>query len=283
MSIAPALAIFVLLAAGVAAADQSPFWGDAENWAAIVAAGLEPAGEPLPTLSGMGAALTPRQAYRVQEALLDLRVGAGARAGYKAGLTSRISRFRFRSDTPVSGVLPAAGRVPAGGRVRARPGLLLEAELGFTLRRAPDRPLPDVAALIPLLASVRPVVELPVNPFGKARPTGLDLIAVNVGAHRYVPGRARAFGDWREVERVFVEVFRDGEIETRGKARNVEPGQLEGLLWLVNRELENGREIAADDLFLTGSTTPIGPALPGRYEVRFRGLGTVAFTVDGRR
>lgn len=283
MSVPPVLAVCLLLAAGLVRADELPFWGDVENWAAIVAAGLETREEPLPPLSGMGAALTLLRAYRVQDALIGLRFGAGARAGYNAGLTSRVSRYRFRAEAPVSGVLPAAGRVPAGGRVRAVPGLLLEAELGFTLHRAPDGPVPDVAALVPLIASVRPVVELPINPFGEARPTGLDLIAVNVGAHRFVPGRARAFADWRAVERVFVEVARNGTVETRGKAANVEPGQLEGLLWLVNRELANGRAVGADDLLLSGSMTPVGPALPGHYEVRFRDLGTVTLTVDARR
>jgi len=263
-----------------AAANDAPFWGDAENWAAIVADGLENAATPMPTLSGMGAGLAADDAYAVQAEVFPILYPNAGRAGFKAGLTSRIARYPFGAQAPVAGILPAGGRVSVGGSVDLVPGLLVEVELGFRLTRTVRRPLPDTDALVSLIASVAPVVELPRNPFGKTtRPTATDLIAVNTGAHRYLVGTQRALADWREVNRAFVELVIDGEIVERGKATNVEPDQLEGLMWLVNHAVARGYEITPSDLLVTGSMTPIRPAPAGRYEARFRELGVLSFTV----
>lgn len=262
---------------GVAAAQG--FWGEPENWAEILGAGR--AGlDGLPRLSEIDNALAPEDAYALQLQMFPLLEPAG-RAGFKAGLTSELARLRLGVDAPVAGMLPRRGVYRSGAAVVSRDGMVVEAELGFRLRRALSVAPESVEDLLPLIDGCHPVVELPLTRFsGTGRPRLVDLIGANAGADRVVVGPAQRLSDWTELEGVFVSVTRDGRRWQLGKAMNVEPSPLETLLWLVKTYTALGVTILPDDLLLTGTMIPPDPAQPGLYEVDFRELGRVSFRVE---
>ncbi|MBT8446220.1 MAG: hypothetical protein HKO62_11065 [Gammaproteobacteria bacterium] len=239
-------------------------------------------GRPQPVITAIDPELDMAEAYRIQAHFVALASSGEAPAGFKAGLTSPVARYRFRVNRPLAGVLFAAGRRKASAEVvRAEyPGLRIECELGFTLAQAVDLPLADTTELAALLGSVAPVVELPIVNFDAgAPPRAVDLAAGNVGSALYIVGRTFSIGDPGHLDEEFVQLYHDGKVIDRGKATNVMGGQLDALLWLVNHTVARGITIQPGQLLLTGAMGGMVPAEPGRYRAEFRSGGIIPFTV----
>lgn len=246
-------------------------WSTLENWADVIFLQMK-AREPLPALSSYGAALDLGDAYAVQRLLLRELAAQSPLVGFKAELTTPLSRVKMRSQGPVfSGVLKHDLLVPGRELGPARAGQhAIAPALGFVLRRRLAAPLEDPARLPDYLARMLPVVMVFDHRFeNRAAVRAEDLVAAN-GAHtRLIVGKDFPAVDLAAADRVFVEIRHNDNVIERGKATNVMGGQAAGLLWLVNEIVARGQVLVPGQFVVTGPMVEPMPIAPGEYVVDF--------------
>jgi 2-keto-4-pentenoate hydratase len=271
--------------AGCQVVDPTPQMGDRVTQAILRQ-------QPPPVLSPeFGEGLTEERAYRVQRLAVEQLHQGRAPAGFKAGLTTAASQRAYATDRPLAGVLPPGAElqpIPDDGyRVQLadyrKP--LFEAEIGYRFNRRIDAPLADVQALRAAVAEVVPVIEIADLGFaagadGKpAAPTVLDIVATNAGARRVIAGHGRA-PEFNDPNAVAVAVYRDGELQTKGRGSDALGDQWQALLWLVNRSVANGWIIFPGHLLITGTLgAQLAPAA-GLYVADFGEFGRLEWWVE---
>jgi len=242
--------------------------------------------QPVPVLSPLyGKELTSEHAYRIQRLALEQVLRGQRPTGFKAGLTSSVAQAQFGSRQPIAGVLLPGAEIATtedGYRVLAKTFRqpAAEAELGFRLTQRVNAPLPDIAALQAIVGEIAPVLELPdLATAGSSKPNALDLIATNVGAKRFIagPGRAPSLTD---PNKIVVEIYREGELVTRGGGRDVSGDQWQALLWLVNRTVASGWSIEPGQLLITGAIGKPFALQPGLYVADFGEFAHFEFVVE---
>jgi 2-keto-4-pentenoate hydratase len=242
-------------------------------------AAWEAGGEAPPGLAGT---LDMDAAYAVQVAVLRRHRAAGrAQRGWKIGQTSAAMRAANQETTPAMGFLLAAGGLESGSRLALAGATdwFLEAELAFVLRRDLRGPgaTPDQARAA--VGQVLPAFEL-VRRHGRFGMRTLQR-ALNLSQAGYVLGAAHAgCPPAAALDALPVRVTRDGApvLEARGDAVNDNP--LASTAWLANRLAAFGERLAAGQVILTGSYTPLLPLRAGeRWAARFGDLGEVMLEV----
>lgn len=222
-------------------------------------------------------------AYLIQAAYVANRLAATDRvAGFKAGATTAAVQQGFGLSEPLTGILLAAGMRTDGGHIAGDDfgTLLLETELGFRFGKTLNHPVADIASLQPYVENCFAAIELAdAGLFGSAKTTGVDLIAGNSAAAGVLIGESR---DWHDLEldAIRVTLEREGDLNQQGCAGDVMNGQWHALLWLANRMLARGFEIAAGHIFLTGAIGRPHPGSPGEYIADYGEFGRLVFTVS---
>jgi len=223
--------------------------------------------------------LSMEEAYRVQQALLALHVGAGSRqAGWKAGLTAQVLRDQFNSNSAVFGHLLEENRqdnhfVFAYGDM-AKPAL--ECELCIVMGEplagpgvTPEQAARAVGAVIPAFE----IIELRVN-MGEDLPLG---VADNVMQWGWLTGEAiQPPPEDLDLPSLRVEIIRNREVALEAIGRDAIDNQFETLAWLANSLAEYGHTLEAGQRILTGSFNKPIPIEQGDvWEAHFHGLGRV--------
>lgn len=223
-------------------------------------------------------------AYRVQRILVDRRIAAGdAIAGYKNGLTGTLARMWFGIDEPVFGVLLESGLRRSGDAIDTPAGrrMLLETEIGFVAGARIDSPVPDVAALKPLIRGVAPVVEIPAGGFVEAEARKLtveDIVANNVSAAFLVVGAERP-AEGLDLESVRATLSREGRTVSKGTGADAMGDPWMAALWLVNVAIRRGRVVEPGHILSTGVIGKRVESAPGEYVAGFGPLGRIEFSV----
>ena len=239
-------------------------------------------GEPGPVFA-KHQGLTLEQAYQVQTLAVKQRLAGATPQGFKAGLTSEISRKKFAVAQPVAGVLLAGGRELRGrGEVDMElfNNMMFEMELGFTLSETITAPIADVATLKTIVAKIYPVIELPDLAFDRPKNvTGVDIVANNVAAKQFYFG-AGINPDSININQLTVQLKKDGINILKGRGDDAMDDQWQALLWLVNRTVSNGWDIEPGQLLITGALGKMIKASPGIYQVDYGELGRLELNVQ---
>ncbi len=229
-------------------------------------------------------------AYLSQDYLIkDIVAGGDKVAGYKVAFTSPASRQATGAPGPAYGRLLASHRRESGTTI---PGgdfhkVAVEMEVAMVIGRRIDRPVVGIKELKPYVRAICPALELPDSHFAPdaGRATFHDLVADNLGAHRFVLG-ASVEPDKVNVGAVAATLTLDGQAVAAGRARDVLTSPWASLLWLVNGLVKSGLALEPGDVVITGSmTAPYSPP-PGReagtYVGNFGSLGSVSCVIGAR-
>ena len=234
--------------------------------------------------TGVHPHMTIDEAYRVQAAWLDIRLGRGERVvGHKIGLTSRAMQQAMSIDTPDSGFLTDAMVFAPGEPITAADfcDLRLEVELAFVLADdlsgtglSVDDVLDatdHVTAAVELIASRTPRTD-PAT--GRTR-TVVDTVADNAADAGIVTGGLPVGPRDLDLRWVGAIAYRNGVVEETGLAAGVLDHPANGIVWLARRYAERGRSLRAGQVILSGSfTRPMAVAPDDDFHFDFGSLGS---------
>jgi 2-oxo-hept-3-ene-1,7-dioate hydratase len=227
-------------------------------------------------------------AYRVQDALMDLHYAAGrTRIGWKIGLTSRAMQQALGITTPDSGVLlddmlfHSGDRVAAGRFIQPR----IEAEIAFVMGAdlaGAGRSRDDVFAATDHVAPCLEILDtriLRADPAtGRARII-TDTVSDNAANAGIVMGDKthdpRAF----DLRRAGAIVSRDGVVEETGLGAGVLNDPVTGIIWLLDRLALFGKGLEAGEIVLSGSfIRPVEAPAGSVFAADFGDFGRVDLT-----
>ena len=222
------------------------------------------------------------EAYRIQEAVVDGLLPAGARRiGYKCACTSEIAQRALRIDRPVFGQLlshtsSASGAVLPSDRFVHR---VIEAEFGFRVAHDVE-PLAGghtIESIADHIDAVIPAIEIVDYRYESWTIGALQVAADNAIHGWWIHGEPCT--DWRNLDLADcgVAVRRDDAVVTTGSGAAVLGHPLTVMAWLANELPLFGRSLRAGDVVTTGVTTDVFEAEAGDSIVaEFDGVGSVA-------
>ncbi len=207
-------------------------------------------------------------------------------AGYKGAFTTTSNAV---PGAPLAhGVLFKRGRIDAPNgaepvvkhdtvyRIETAIGYVIATDIATKLR-TPRQALTAVEALVPM-------VELPGDPDAalySARPGGpLDNIACNFGSNRFLVGPTVAPKTIADLDALAVALRRDGRVLHETTGADVNGGQAQVLMTLINQIVEQGRILHRGDIITTGALGGAKPAEKGKYSANFGALGRIDFTIE---
>lgn len=256
---------------------------DIKHWAEQMLA-AKTKQQPYPRVTDAHADLNLATAYAIQHAFIELCVAQGEKvSGYKAALTAPAAQAAMGIDSPIVGALFDNGswaydNGSAAVTLEQIPKLILETELGFTLKQEVLEPLTGTEQLKEITATCHPMIELACLGFGDLTPSGADLVASNSASKCYVQGAA---WDWQAVDldTLAVSLSRDSDPLHATSSGSVLAGQWQALLWLVNTTVANGHPIQPGQILMTGSIGGLHPAKPGSHQASYGAAGEITLTV----
>ena len=246
-------------------------WSTLENWADVLLLQMK-AKQPLPALSSYGAELPLADAYAVQRLVVKELATQSPLVGYKAELTTPMSRVKMRAAAPVFTAVFKRDLLVRGSDVGpAKPGEhSIAAAIGYVFKRRIEAPIANPAVLPGLIARAVPVVMVLDLKFeNRSAVRAEDLVAAN-GAHTHLivgkdfPDTAPAAAD-----AVLVEVLHEGNVIDRARGTNIMGGQAKALLWLVNEIVAQGQVVVPGQVLVTGPLSEPMPISPGNYTVKY--------------
>lgn len=227
--------------------------------------------------------LTLDLAHDICELNIARREAAGERvAGFKVGFTNIAVREKMGLPDSTYGYLMGSMILGSGGEVELARMIAPKIETEICVRLAKDLAGPGVTAADVLEAAdaVRASFEICDARIIDWKCPYPDFFADNGFSARIVLGES----DWLPVSEVdllneIVVLARDGEPIAEGRGEMALGGPLNAVAWLANKLAERGRSVAAGQLVMTGTLTPITPIDPGSaYLATFSTLGIVEKT-----
>ncbi len=191
------------------------------------------------------------EAYIIQSCLVSNN--AKEVIGFKAGLTSNVSRKRFGTNETVLGVLTNGSLHPTNEfLVEDNKTILIETELAFRLRNniyALDDLDREVEELVD---SVAPAIEMPLFHFKDVSAlTGNDIIAANVGANKLLLGKFVPI-DKVDINSIKVSLNKGGK-EIANSLDTFSNNRLQLIRWLIKKSYLEGYTLRKGTIYLTGS------------------------------
>ncbi len=225
--------------------------------------------------------LSMADAMAMQRGFVELHAAIDDVAGYKSAANAQGLQTALGLSEPIVGALFARGERKGGDHIErtAYRTLLIETELGFRVARKIDARVESVAELRTAMSTCVPMIELADPGFGRARFTGLDLIAANSASAGYICGKPH-MADQIDVNGLQVRLSRDGTTLHEAQSGDLMGDQWQALLWLVNKVINAGYVIKPGMLFMTGALGGAHPASSGEYLAEFGVVGEVRFHVS---
>jgi 2-keto-4-pentenoate hydratase len=237
--------------------------------------------QPTPLVSESEPDLDPKTAYEVQKVYVQWRLAEDWVAGFKAGLTTENAQKMFGVNFPLTGILYDSGKLegsPVVDRTALR-ALLIETEIGFLIGQSINQQLRSVQELEQKVSGVMPAIELPGSGFADMKVVkGVDLIAANVGAAKFIVGTSRSH-QGVNLNEVNVTLFYNGQALYQGKGVEAMGDQWKAALWIVNSVLEQGYNVEPGHILITGALGKVVPGKPGDYVADYGDFGKISFEV----
>lgn len=238
---------------------------------------IEPLGRRYPELA-------ESDAYRVQEALVALKIAQGARVvGRKVGATNAKAQASMGFDHPSAGVLFDVGQVADGGRI-ATTELIhprLECEIAFVMGSDLRGPGVTPEAVLAATAALVPAFEIVDARTAGWAVTWREMIPDNVFQARYVLGDQRVAPQGRDLASVELELVQNNTPVLTATGAAVLGNPAQAVAWLVDHLAGFSAGLSAGDIVLAGSLTPLHPVAAGdSFVATFSGLGQVSINFD---
>ena len=238
--------------------------------------------QPIPVISQADPNLDVKTAYGIQKAYVKARLSKDKVGGFKAGLTTEGGQKAFGVTSPVTGILYESGKLEGSPAVdpKAFRRLGIETEIGFVIGQPIRKALRDVPELQQMVRAVMPAIELPDLGFaGDMKAVkGVDLIAANVGAAKFIAGTPRPH-QGVNLNEVKVALLRNGQALYQGKGSEAMGDQWKAALWLVNQVVEQGYQVEPGHILITGALGKLVPGNPGQYVADYGDFGKISFEV----
>ena len=202
-----------------------------------------------------GATLSPEQAYAVQDEFIETLVSGGeVPCGFKVGFTGKAAQQAWGVDGPASGPLFSSMRCADGSSISHAEfhTLIIEAEIAFTL--ASDiRTEADLTDLRSKVASWHLAFDIPDVRYDlkAGKPTGAEIIADGMGAHRFVIGTAQEPASL-DIATV-VSLARDDAVMTEAPCSAALGSPWTVLDWLARQQIAKGKILQKGAIVLTGA------------------------------
>jgi 2-keto-4-pentenoate hydratase len=242
---------------------------------------------PMRPFAQTGDALNLSTAYSLQNAVHEKLLQRGeSLAGYKVAFTTKKSLNHWKVTEPCLGTLYWSDIVPSGDTIDSANfvNFHIEAEIAFTLKAAITSIPKRTEDLDSFVGSVHLCFDIPDLRFTKDKgwPTVTDLVADSLGAHGWTLGGGI---DPKLLDSdLEVELYRNGELHSRGPVTATFGGPWNVLAWLAQNRIDAKQPLQAGQVVLTG---PLAKAYlpasnadaPGFYEARAKGLGAISINV----
>jgi 2-oxo-hept-3-ene-1,7-dioate hydratase len=247
----------------------------------------ERAGKQIRQFSLDHPAITIADAYAIQRAWVELKVGEGrAVKGRKIGLTSRAMQVSSQIDEPDHGVLlddmffPEGSDIPLARFIVPR----VEVELAFILGKPLSGPNCTIFEVLSATEYVTPAIEIidarlhNIDPETKVPRKVFDTIADNAAnAGVVLGGRAIRPLDV-DLRWVAALLYRNGVIEESGVAAAVLNHPANGVAWLANKLHPFGASLEPGQVILGGSfTRPVAARSGDTFHADYGPLGAITF------
>ena len=246
-------------------------WSTLENWADVLLMQMK-ARQPLPALSSYGAALGLADAYAIQHLLVKELSTQSPLVGFKAELTTPMSRVKMHADAPVVTAVLKRDLLAPGSEVGpAKAGEhSIAPAIGYVMKRRIAAPVASAAQLPALVARAMPVVMVLDQKFeNRSAVRAEDLVAAN-GAHTHlIVGKDFPTAEPAAADGVLVEILHEGNVIDRARGTNIMGSQAKALLWLVNEAVRRGQAIVPGQVLVTGPLSEPMPISPGTYVVNY--------------
>ena len=250
----------------------------------------EQSGKQIDLLSVLHPDITMDDAYAVQNAIYDAKLGAGQKViGWKIGLTSKAMQYALNIDIPDSGILfddmqfDTGATVPKGRFIQPR----IEAEIAFVMKSPIGGENVTRADVIAATDYVSPSIEILDTRILRSDPaTGqtrnvCDTISDNAANAGIVLGAERHAIDAFDLRWVGAMALRNGEVEETGLGAGVLNDPVESVVWLARRMSQYGQQIEAGQVILSGSfIRPVECPSGTHIETDFGAFGSVKIAFD---
>jgi len=239
-------------------------------------------GKHIPIISISFTDLDIESAYRIQKDYVTKKSKNDKIAGFKAGLTSDAVQEKLNIDSPVSGVLFSSGKQSSPYLIDSSrfQQLMIETELGYIVGKPIVSKLKNVSELKEYIQSVVPVIELPDFGFEDIKKLkSSDIVAANVLSKAFILGKPLEI-DKVILDNVKVTLNLNVEIANQGRGSDLNDGQWNSLLWLVNNIIDQGWKIEPGQVLITGALGNMVKAKKGQYIATFSGLGQIGFRIQ---
>ncbi|MEJ9211920.1 2-keto-4-pentenoate hydratase [Bacillus smithii] len=229
--------------------------------------------------------LTPEQAYRIQEELVNLKLANGHRIiGPKMGLTSFAKMQQMKVNEPIYGYVLDNMLVESGGTVSLSEFIhpKVEIEIAFFLGEDIEGPGVTSAQVMSATAYVAPALEIIDSRYKNFQFTLPDVIADNASASRVVIGNKLTplTSLTTDLELIGAVLYINGELKANGAGAAILNHPANSIAALANMLARSGKKLQAGDIILAGAITEAimlanGDVVHGKLDQ----LGDVSFAV----
>ena len=217
-------------------------------------------------LSGRFPDMTIEDAYRVQEHMISLRLGAGETiVGKKIGVTSKAVQDLIGIDQPDFGQL-TSGMAYSQGQSVSMSSLIqprAEAEIAFVLKRDLNGPGITATDVISAIDYAVPCFEIVDSRITDWKIAIQDTVADNASCGVFMLGDARAKVTDMDFNLAGMVVEKNGEIFSTAAGAAVQGGPVNAVVWLANTLGRLGIPFRAGEVILSGSQSTLVPVEAG--------------------
>jgi len=229
--------------------------------------------------------LTPEQAYRIQEELVNLKLANGHRIiGPKMGLTSFAKMQQMKVNEPIYGYVLDDMLIESGETVSFSEFIhpKVEIEIAFFLGEDIEGPGVTSAQVMSATAYVAPALEIIDSRYKNFQFTLPDVIADNASASRVVIGNklTPVSSLKTDLELTGAVLYINGELKANGAGAAILNHPANSIAALANMLARSGKKLQAGDIILAGAITEAimlanGDVVHGKLDQ----LGDVSFAV----
>lgn len=241
-------------------------------------------GGNLPRLKQYRPNATIQDAFGAQKRFVRTRMESERLAGFKGGAITEAAQERLGLSHPMSGVLFQSGRVESIADLQVllqsdQPAVI-ETELGFVVAVDIGYEVLTAKQAQEAVEKVLPIVELPSSYSGRTSTplNSAEVIAVNVGANRYITGKPMDPADL-DLSDLPISLTRGSSVLHQASSSEVKGDHWRNLHTLINQVVSQGYTIPAGSIIISGAIGKIHPAQPGKYVADYGSLGQIAFTL----
>ncbi|WP_270583387.1 2-keto-4-pentenoate hydratase [Bacillus smithii] len=229
--------------------------------------------------------LTPEQAYRIQEELVNLKLANGHRIiGPKMGLTSFAKMQQMKVNEPIYGYVLDDMLIESGETVSFSEFIhpKVEIEIAFFLGKDIEGPGVTSAQVMSATAYVAPALEIIDSRYKNFQFTLPDVIADNASASRVVIGNklTPVSSLKTDLELTGAVLYINGELKANGAGAAILNHPANSIAALANMLARSGKKLQAGDIILAGAITEAimlanGDVIHGKLDQ----LGDVSFAI----